>query len=392
MKRIIIKDLGPIKEADIILKKINIIIGEQSIGKSCVLKVASYCSWVEKRIAIDQTAKRFERKEAFLRELVKFHRLEGYVHESTAISYESDYIIFSYDTNSGFYYQWKENRWEYKRPKVCYIPAERNMVAVIPNWFEVKSLANNIQSFMADWSEARKNMENDSSILNLEVAYHYDDNDDSDIIMLPGGCTLPFSNVSSGLQSLIPMYVLISYITSEKSWREEGSSVKHKEEREKLTSALLNYYDENIGSKSIKLPHAKGEQDLVKLEYEYVPNPEKTIWVMNHFSNIAQTHYCNIFLEEPEENLFPSTQQLFMRSLLKHISIEKNNAIFLSTHSPYILDALLENERFDLGLFYIQSVCDGSVVKTATEEDIQDMYDDGVDAFFNIERLGNGEA
>ena len=63
--------------------------------------------------------------------------------------------------------------------------------------------------------------------------------------------------------------------------------------------------------------------------------------------------------------------------------------LFISTHSPYILDVLLEREEYDFGLFYVQSSENGSVVKTATEEDVQDMFEDGVDAFFNIERLGD---
>lgn len=46
-------------DADILLKDVNVIIGEQSIGKSCVLKVACFCTWVEKRIEIEQSSKRF---------------------------------------------------------------------------------------------------------------------------------------------------------------------------------------------------------------------------------------------------------------------------------------------------------------------------------------------
>ena len=91
MKRIIIRDLGPIAEADIFLKDVNVVIGEQSIGKSCVLKVSCFCTWVEKRIAIEQNARRFEKKGVFIEELVNFHRLNGYVHENTYIGYESDY-------------------------------------------------------------------------------------------------------------------------------------------------------------------------------------------------------------------------------------------------------------------------------------------------------------
>ena len=63
--------------------------------------------------------------------------------------------------------------------------------------------------------------------------------------------------------------------------------------------------------------------------------------------------------------------------------------LFMSTHSPYVLDVLLERENYDFGLFYIKSTEKGSVVKTATEDDVQDMFEDGVDAFFNIERLGD---
>lgn len=203
MKRIIIHNLGPIAEADILLKDVNVIIGEQSIGKSCVLKVSCFCTWVEKRIAIEQSAKRFEKKGVFMEELVNFHRLNGYVHENTYIGYESDFMKFSYDNEHGFSHEWKKDRWDYKRPKVSYIPAERNLVAVIPNWFEVKSVAENIQDFMADWSDARKAV-GDKDILNLDVAFHYDESSDTDFVKTKDGHVLPFTNVSSGLQSLIP--------------------------------------------------------------------------------------------------------------------------------------------------------------------------------------------
>ena len=53
------------------------------------------------------------------------------------------------------------------------------------------------------------------------------------------------------------------------------------------------------------------------------------------------------------------------------------------------LDILLEREQYDFGLFYLRSTENGSEVKTATEADVQDMFEDGVDAFFNIERLGD---
>ena len=376
-------------QADITLKNINVVIGEQSVGKSCVLKVSCFCTWVEKRIEIEQNARRFEKKGAFIDELVSFHRLNGYVHTNTYIGYESDFIKFSYDNERGFSYEWKENRWGYIRPKVSYIPAERNLVAVIPNWFEVKSVADNIQDFMADWADARKSVGDNEKILNLDVAYHYDEVSDTDYVKMKNGNVLPFTDVSSGLQSLIPLYIHLVNINSKNYREREDNSVKHKSELEKLLNSLVEYYGKNIGATFIKNPRYESSNQETGLEKEYIPNPEMSRWLTRRFLNLSRIHECEVFLEEPEENLFPPTQQILMRTLLNFVKRQQGNTLFVSTHSPYILDVLLEREHYDYGLFYIRSSENGSIVKTATDEDVQDMYEDGVDAFFNIERLGD---
>jgi predicted ATPase len=59
MKHITIHSIGPIVEADIYLKQINVIIGPQSLGKSTILKIASYCTWVEKKIELQQDSSIF---------------------------------------------------------------------------------------------------------------------------------------------------------------------------------------------------------------------------------------------------------------------------------------------------------------------------------------------
>ena len=50
MNKLIIKNIGPLKSVAVSLAKYNLFIGPQSSGKSCILKIASYCNWVEKRI------------------------------------------------------------------------------------------------------------------------------------------------------------------------------------------------------------------------------------------------------------------------------------------------------------------------------------------------------
>ena len=63
-RNLIIRHLGPIRSANINLKNVNVVIGEQSSGKSCLLKTACFCTWVEKRIEIEQGIDSFERDDA----------------------------------------------------------------------------------------------------------------------------------------------------------------------------------------------------------------------------------------------------------------------------------------------------------------------------------------
>lgn len=351
MKHLVIHNLGPLKEADVELKHINVIIGSQSSGKSCVLKTACYCTWVEKRIELTQTSDFFAKDGNFLKELERFHKLKGYIKPDTFISYESDYMAFSYDnaTNT-FKFEWKEGRWNYRRSKVTYIPAERNLVAAIPNWFQVKFADDNIRDFMADWETARQATQEDITVLNLGVSYHYDANTKSDRVKVSDDVTLDFTNTSSGLQSVIPLFVHLSHITKIRHDRIESFA--------------------NLQENSIL---------LAKLDEE----DKKDV-----YTNYVHTHHCDIFLEEPEANLFPPTQSNLVEWLLNKTKGDHSCNLFIATHSPYILNAFMEKPDIDMALLYTRATDGLMMVKVATEQDFQDIYDYGVDVFFNIETLG----
>ena len=48
MARLLVKNIGPIKDVDIELKKVNVFMGPQGCGKSTLAKIISFCSWLEK--------------------------------------------------------------------------------------------------------------------------------------------------------------------------------------------------------------------------------------------------------------------------------------------------------------------------------------------------------
>lgn len=361
MKHIIIRNLGPITEADVYLNRLNLIVGPQSSGKSCLLKVACFCSWAEKRIQLSQKFWTFDQDDFFINRLVEFHKLNGYVRPDTYIEYETDYVRFSYDMSSSkFSFDWKKERWEYRQPKVSYIPAERNLVAVIPNWFEVNFIDDNIRNFMSDWEQARRFVTRNLPVMNLGVSYHYDKLTGGDKVILNSGALIDLTNTSSGLQSLIPLFVYLNYLYVERFNDVKKESVVRQRENEALLMTI-------------------SQCDRI--------NDKQRV-----YNQMTQACYNEIFLEEPELNLFPPTQTMLIDRLLSYMEKEENGCLSMATHSPYIVTSLLEREKWTecLSLFFTVSEADGSYkVRTATDEDVQQIYDYGVDVFFNIDAFSD---
>jgi predicted ATPase len=57
-------------------------------------------------------------------------------------------------------------------------------------------------------------------------------------------------------------------------------------------------------------------------------------------NNLFNTSSTKLIIEEPEQNLFPSTQQMLVYYLMKSINNDLDHNLTLTTHSPYILYAI----------------------------------------------------
>lgn len=399
MKSLKIKNIGAIDEVEIQLNQVNVIIGPQSLGKSTILKVTSYCTWVEKRIELTQDYTYFAKEDAFINELVEFHKLSGYIHQDTYIEYETDYMKFSYNHfNRMFQFEWKERRWEYRRPKVSYIPSERNMVAAIPNWYEVSMGRNNIRSFMADWETARQTTLKDIDILDIDVSYHFESDGKKDKVQTHHSSALDFTNTSSGLQSLIPLYVHLNYLYTTQYQIEKDKKIKGDWENENLLQVIYQELFKATGRTQPKIKdidNGKGETKpmpvyvlgmigdvLLRFSEEKDAEECKSI-----YERYLMTDHCEVFLEEPENNLFPPTQDSLIKWLLDKTLDEKSNCLFIATHSPYVLSSMLEEENVPLSVFFVYEEEGKSKVKTATMEEMRGIYDYGIDAFFNLSNL-----
>lgn len=293
------------------LRRVNIIIGPQSSGKSTILKIACFCDWMERQIELTQNPDKYCDSNFFIENLIGFHKLEGYLQQETYIRYENDAVSFDYsEKNKKCTFKWNEaKRWKYKRTKIAYIPAERNLVAAIPNWYQVNMNKDNILDFMKEWEFARKAFLKGEQILDLPVKYEYNAYNQGDRIKLENGKELDLTVASSGLQALTPLYVMLRYLT-------------------------LEYYKE---------AHTNVEQDMLRQNLHEVVAKECAGLTKGEQQNIIDTiltpHHTDLFVEEPEAHIFPSTQKSFVYSLVEMLNGNVQHTCFLATHSPYILTA-----------------------------------------------------
>ncbi|MEY8688217.1 hypothetical protein AB9N12_19545 [Bacteroides sp. AN502(2024)] len=381
MKRLLIKNFGPIKEANLTLRQVNIITGMQSSGKSCVLKTACYCSWVEKRLELTQKVNGFGKGSAFIDIMADYYKMTGYIQDYTYIEYETRYLKFSYDHSSKtFKMTWKSKRWEYKHPKVSYIPADRNLVAAIPGWSSL-SMDGNMIEFMSDWDKARRFIKKEENFLDLGMSYSYDSMSNSDKIQLKNGKPLMLRESSSGVQSLLPMYVHLDYLVNGQYQDRTGKiSYDQKGERRNLLSTIYN----KIRSKG-KIVNS----EIVTIEgYDYnFGGHEEADRFKVMYNKYINVDHSEIFLEEPENNLFPPTQCKFVNWLLDAIK-GHNDMLFIATHSPYVLNQLIKVAPEGMNVLFTYPSNDTErtyCVRQLNEEETHEIYDNGVDMFFNFE-------
>ncbi|MDE6804558.1 MAG: ATP-binding protein [Muribaculaceae bacterium] len=259
---------------------------------------------------------------------------------------------------------------------MSYIPADRNLVTAIPAWNSLP-LDENLLEFMSNWDKARKFIGKEENILGLGLSYMYDKASNTDNILLENGRPLPLKESSSGVQSLFPMFVHLDYLTNRLYENDTVRlSYEQKEERKRLQEILCRKFQTS----------GNGLKEVIDdVEFRFVDNSTATSF-KRIFSNFTQTHHSEIFLEEPEDNLFPPTQCQLVNWLVDSIK-EHEDSLFVATHSPYILNQFIKADPRGLAIFFTHYAEDDSrlyTVRRLSESEIREIYDNGVDMFFNF--------
>ena len=325
MSRIKIKNFGPIKngceanEGWIDIKKVTCFIGNQGSGKSTVAKLISTFTWIEKALVRgDYNKKWFERKNKLKNQYLNYHRLENYFKvngaEKTVIEYEGDAFSIVFE-NGSLVISEVQNK-EYPLPQIMYVPAERNFITYVKTPKELKLSSESLKEFLTEFDNAKNEMKGFESLHINNVGVEYDRLNDT--LNLKGeGYKVKLTEASSGFQSLVPLYLVSSYL---------ANSVKKQSETNK----------ETMSSEELQR-FKKGVEDI--WNNNSLTDEQKRVALSVLSSKFNKTAFINI-VEEPEQNLFPTSQWQMLQSLLKCNSMNKGNKLIITTHSPYIINYL----------------------------------------------------
>lgn len=309
-ERLIVKSFGPVKDLDILFKKVTLFIGDQGTGKSCVAKLFSMFKWTEKVLSQKKyKLSYFEQYNRFQKMLCKYHRIESFVNESSYIKFEGDLYDFLYE-NGNFSVIDKNN--EIKGiSKVMYVPAERSIVSVAENKSKLlKELPDSSETFSDEFVNAKKFFQNGYNLPFEGLRFEYDSLNDAGWIH-GVDYKVRLINASSGIQSSLPMCIVSEYLSSKISDKEEVKLSK--EEKDKLEKRVAEIMLNEEYSDSIK--------DMMIRQLSYANR-------YNQFINIV---------EEPELNLFPRSQMEVLFSLISNNASAEENMLVFTTHSPYSL-------------------------------------------------------
>lgn len=348
MVRLKIKNIGPIKDVTFNLNKLNVFIGPQSCGKSTIAKIVSFCSWLEKNVILRQ-GHEFVDLEFMEKELYAFHNLRSYFNEGSYIEYNGYAIKFVYCYNEIPEITALPGFDSLRMPKVAYIPSERNIVS-LPGIASLPFAHNNIRSFVFDWLNihAKYNKENPVPILDLDIKYYFQEGENKDILLLPDGKAITIEEASSGMQSIVPLYVYLHYLTE---WIYNNPEDVSFDKQKMLEHALGAHLIKRLLPNTIRLDvnTLVQNEDFTKKIHEILQfmkeNKDKDYGdpqlksLIEWESAISKPASSDIIIEEPEQNLFPKTQVELVYDILKLVNT-KRDTIVITTHSPYILYAL----------------------------------------------------
>ncbi len=315
MSKIRIKNFGPIKEGFLEddgfldIKKVTIFIGNQGSGKSTVAKLISTMMWLEKALYRGSV-------EGFdhlgFKSFIAYQGIDSYFKRNSEIEFVGDqYYILRKEYNV----QTKNvNNHLFLSPKIIYVPAERNVLSTTSN---LKGLSENMMTFFEEFRRASKELNGNQLRLPINnYSYLYDDKKETGYIV-GDDYKIDIKNASSGIQSFAPLFTVANNLAN-------------------LVTQPDDVLRKNMNANSIfdfnyEMAQLEADNEIDATTKNQKRQEIKDRYLPKCFINIV---------EEPEQNLYPTSQRQILNSLLEFNNLSEGNKLIMTTHSPYIINYL----------------------------------------------------
>lgn len=319
MSKIKVKNFGPIKEGYgkewIEIKKVTVFIGNQGSGKSTIAKLISTFTWMEKALVRgDIKAKDLEIYNRFRKKHCAYQNIHNFFRNETEIRYSG--MAYSFEYSETNFTVIKNNNEDYLIPKVMYVPAERNFVSAVVQPEKLKYLPFTLNTFLEEFIRSNEEIDDNLKLPINDLEYRFDKKkrafklygNDYEIIL---------SEASSGLQSSIPLFLVSKNLAEGINKVTDFTKTKLSiEEKDKIRNQLL------------------------KILIDKTINEDLKTTAIDLLSNLTKNDCFINIVEEPEQNLFHSSQQKMLNSLLEFNNINHGNKLIMTTHSPYLINYL----------------------------------------------------
>ncbi|MBR8463331.1 AAA family ATPase [Campylobacter sp. faydin G-24] len=336
MQKVIIKNLGAIKECEIELSPFTIFIGESGVGKSIILRTVSLLKWIYKKMQYKALLKASKINSDALRfrldGLLKNSMLDDFFTKDSYIELLVDGVSVVVIENAKLTPKYNNiKKKTFLVGKIVFLNDIRSSLPEIlssPSGKRAKfSYYTNdmIENFNASFSNAKHHdlFTMDISLTSKKrVGYEqfYIKNKDSEI---------KFENSSSGEKNITILELICGHFASKYDFADGFSK------------GLLGLITERV-----ELKNLEQLQNFMK---------------KNDFNN-----FLDIFIEEPEVNLYPMAQKKLVYFLSSLRKMTNTPSVVFSTHSPYILTAL--NNLLYASLLQKRGISEDKIYKIVDEK------------------------
>ena len=349
MSRIKIKNFGPIhggfieNDGWMDVKKVTMLIGDQGSGKSTMAKLVSLFSWMEKSLVSDKISGEQLNVEVF-KNLCVQQEIYEYFSEDTILAYEGDVCNFEYD-ESKKYFKGEivtERHKNYILPKIQYVSAARNLLTIlysislqniIDKAGNIIDMSSNIPFMVRDlnieYMKAMERLAKKGYALPINDTSVYYQNHNTFVVSK--GKRISMSAASSGVQSITPLLIVSSYLSGEVQ-KDIFEKIQN------IDTNLKNRIEQELSKESESLSN-KFKQ-IYSFGKGVLKESDNVSFLEKKLKSFIPSSFINI-VEEPEQNLFPSSQQKVLYSLLEHNNAIDSNKLIVTTHSPYIINYLM---------------------------------------------------